>query len=260
MKINVSKGLIGMASAAILLSAMSAHAERWDFNNGSSPLDGGWKYDLDVRQKKNNTRFPVRFVGAAHTKIQNNKLVVTSGDYPAGISNTEVQGGGIQLLKGFKNRSFTAQCNMKGSDAELKRSQAAYWLDKGPGKESHEIDMFELRPSGKNVLNYIGWANGKINESQSASVKQWGNASDLNGKYVLTLQNNVFKVTKDGKLNTHPGSHGNPSATYKAISGKSISDNIIIHNKPWRFNDKPQTAGKVATLECDYAERPDRMI
>lgn len=256
MKNLVTKSLCSAVavSAALFFSTGSVQAERWEFN--STPLAGGWKYDLDRRIKKGSTRFAIRFVGAKHTKTKNGKLIVTSGDYPAGISNTEVEGGGIQLRTGFKNNSFTAKCNMKGNLAELKRSQAAYWLDKGPGKESHEIDMFELRPSGKNVLNYIGWAGGRINENQSASVKQWGSATALSGTYVLTLKNKVFNVTKNGRQNRHKGSHNNPSPTYRAINGKSISKNVIIHNKPWRFNSKPQPAGKVATLECDYASRP----
>ena len=104
--------------------------------------------------------------------------------------------------------------------------------------------MFEYRPTGKCVLNFISWVNGQINQAENDSVIDWGGTATTSYTWRLTRTGDQFTVTKDG------GS----AHSYTILSGRTIGTEIIIHNKPWRFPSS-LTEGPVGTLKCDWVTK-----
>lgn len=244
---SVKRSNLAAAITAItLFSAGAAQAATtWNFNG--SPTQGGWTYDTSTRAKKNDTRFPVKFV-SSKVSTANGFLKVKSGALKD--SNTvAVLGGGIKKSNAFSSNDSSARCRVTGSNAARKRSMASYWLHPN-GANSHEVDMFELRPNAVNVTNFISWKNGKNVQAEGDSVIKWTGATNTWHTYRLVAANisggrTKFTVTRDGAN----------ARSYNSIAGRTIGDEIVVHNKPWRFTSGGLTEGAVGTLVCDWVKK-----
>ncbi len=240
----------GILSAAIAVAALGmsggvAEAATWQFKNG--PTGDGWVLDKTVQRPNGATLGVVNFGQSDLTTSRpdgpNDRVIVLKS---SDRTRNNLRGGGIERPNTFNTGRMRARCRMRGSNAEIKRSQASFWLDVA-GPNTVEIDVFEIKPQG-NYLNYITWANAqRVPQNQPASAThRWGSHAQSRTwrNYACTTGNRRnFRCT-----------NGQASHNWTKQNISTVGNTVIVHNKPWRFgpNNSNIGFGKVGDLECDW--------